>query len=83
MLYTLPGAAGSKSAIEHPSGLVRVIQAGRVGMVGMGVRKTGCWEDCHDAGRTQEANQMVVSLNYCSQNGEIYIGPRIIMGTQI
>ena len=24
-----------------------------------------------------------VSLNYCSQNGEIYIGPRIIMGTQI
>ena len=26
----------------------------------------------------------VVSLNYCSQNGgEIYIGPRIIMGTQI
>ena len=29
-------------------------------------------------------NYMVVSLNYCSQNGgNMYIGPRIIMGTQI
>ena len=26
---------------------------------------------------------MEVSLNYCSQNGKTFIGPRIIIGTQI